>query len=255
MLQQFLPNYKHDFESFSYWITKESEHYIFHYTAKSEAEKDIHQIVTTQEDAFSKIVTTLDLQHPDKKIEYYFYPDAELKKNLMGDDWFAQSIYNEFRIHVLFTKDDKPIGPHEDTHLLSLPWGISWNFLQEGLAEYMVGRCWDGVPHEDKVKGGIALGLKLSPSTQLTQKDWLDIPDESIIYFYALAGSWSRFLIETYGMGKYKEFYKNTNREMGPNAVLQAYSDHFGKKLTKLEEEYFSTFHYIKNQDLSRSVR
>jgi hypothetical protein len=241
MYPQHLPYYTHNFESFSGWSTVESEHYTFHYTEGSVAERDIQHIQATQEAAFKKILTTLRIPPPNRKIEYFFYPTPQVKTELMGDDWFAQSIYNEFRIHVLYTTEDKPIGAHEDTHLLSLPWGISWNFLQEGLAEYMVGYCWDGVLHNQKVLDGLKKGLVLSPMNQLSSTDWLTIPDEHIIYYYALAGSWSSFLIETYGMEKYRDFYMSTKREMSAEKILALYATHFEKELAVLEREYFTT--------------
>lgn len=240
-MKQHLPNYKHDFEGFSEWKREDSPNYTFYFTKGSEAENDIQHIVTSQEQAFSKIVTTLGLQKPGKKIEYYLYPDAELKIKLMGDDWFAQSIYDEFRIHVLYTKDDKPIGPHEDTHLLTLPWGLSWNFIQEGLAEYMVGHCWDGTPHNQKLKEGILLGLDLLPSKQLSSEDWLNADDNHIIYYYALAGSWSQYLIESYGLNVYVDFYKNTQRDMPSDEIRIKYQECFKKSLDVMEQEFLST--------------
>ena len=134
MEKQNLPTYTHVFLDDNRWLTRETDHYIFHYFPDSEAEKDIEMIVAMQENAFKKIVNFLNIEPPKKKIEYYFYPDEEIKKALMVDDWYAQSILDEFRIHVLYTSDIKPIGEHDDTHLLSLPWGISIRLLQDGLA-------------------------------------------------------------------------------------------------------------------------
>lgn len=138
MYPQNLPTYTHKFLEYKDWIKCETTHYIFNYTSGSEAEKDIEVIKETQENAYKKITSFLKLEKDENKIEYYFYPDPKTKKDLMGDDWYAQSIYNEYRVHVLYTADDKPIGPHEDTHLLTLCYGLSMPFIQEGLADYMV---------------------------------------------------------------------------------------------------------------------
>ena len=80
--KQHLPTYKHDFLKENRWLTKETNHYVFHYFPESEAEKDIEMIVTTQEKAFKKIIAFLNIEPPKKKIEYYFYPDEKIKKEL-----------------------------------------------------------------------------------------------------------------------------------------------------------------------------
>lgn len=241
MYPQHLPHYKHDFEKFVNWKIKETSHYIFHFIHESVAEKEIDQIIKIQEAAFTKITEELELPFPEKKIQYYLYSDAELKKKLMGDDWYAQSIYNEFRIHVLYTNEDKPIGPHEDTHLLSLPWGLSWNFLQEGLAEYMVGHCWDGVPHVQKVREGIEKGIDLSPTSQLSTEDWLNTADKDAIYYYALAGSWANYLINEFGLPKFKALYQNTDRQMPAGKIRQKYVQHIGREITDLENAFLKS--------------
>ncbi|MDQ5957167.1 MAG: hypothetical protein QG614_142 [Patescibacteria group bacterium] len=74
----------------------------------------------------------------------------------MGDPWYVQSIYNEYCVHVLYTSDHNPISPHEDTHLMTLTWGLSTPFIQEGLVEYMVGHAWDKKSHSEYVKNGLA---------------------------------------------------------------------------------------------------
>lgn len=130
----------------------------------------------------------------------------------MGDDWYAQSIYDEFCVHVLYTKKDKPIGEHEDTHLLSLPWGISIGFFQEGLAEYMVGRAWDKIPHLKYVKNGYKKKIFPKIKTLFKHSAWMKKSESNTIYFYSLAGAFTAFLINKFGKEKFKRFYKKINR-------------------------------------------
>lgn len=237
--KQYLPTYSHAFQEYSGWLTAETEHYIFNYTVESEAEKDIEHIKERQEQAFKKIVSKLRVPAPSQKIIYYFYPTAELKTKLMGDDWFAQSIYDEFCIHVLYTPEDKPVGEHEDTHLLTLPWGLSVNFLQEGLAEYMVGHNWYGEPHSECIKEGVAKGYELSPSKILTEKDWLNTPQGGAIYFYALAGAWVKYLIEIFGLDIFKKLYMECTREETTDTMREKYQRYTGKSVEALEKDFF----------------
>ena len=145
--KQHLPDYIHKFKEDTRWKSYETEHYIFNFFPDSVAEKEIKDISERQEQAYTKIISFLNIPEPIQKITYYLYPDEETKKELMGDDWYAQSIYAENCVHVLYTEEIKPIGEHEDTHLLSLSWGLSIPLFQEGLAEYLVGYNWYGESH------------------------------------------------------------------------------------------------------------
>jgi hypothetical protein len=240
MLEQNLPTYTHNFLSFSEWKKVESEHYIFHYTQGSAAEKDIEHIVETQEAAYVKITSFLKSPTPPKKITYYFYPDTETKKTLMGDDWYAQSIYSEFRVHVLYTDEHKPIGPHEDTHLLSLHLGQATPFIAEGLADFMVGHAWDGTSHIEYVHEGKALGLDMNPAHYLTPQDWFDTSDEHAIIFYSLAASWTAYLIEIFGPEKYLAFYATVKRSMAHEEVTNVYESIFDIPLETLSERFMT---------------
>ncbi len=238
MFQQHLPTYIHNFENDPRWQTKSTAHYIFHYFKDSEAEKDIKYITTTQENAYQKILLFLEISEPQKPIEYFLYPNESIKKDLMGDDWYAQSIYNEFRIHVLYTQKDKPIGPHEDTHILSLPWGLSISFFQEGLAEYMAGHAWDGTPHIKYVKEGYAKNLYPPIKKFMDHNMWLKTSNNMPIYFYSLAGAFVFYLINTHGKDLFKSLYQNTNREHTTEQNSKTFIDLYDVSIENAELEF-----------------
>jgi len=228
MEKQNLPTYIHSFINDNRWLTRETDQYIFHYFLNSEAEKDIEMIVVTQEKAFEKIIAFLNIEPPKKKIEYYLYPDEKVKKELMGDDWYAQSIRDEFRVHVLYTRNIKPLGEHEDTHLLSLPWGISIGFFQEGLAEFMVGHAWDGRSHISYVKEGYASNLYPPLANFFEHEAWLRTDDSKPLYFYSLAGAFTTFLIENYGKDTFKRLYEHARRDMSKSENMDVFEKIYG---------------------------
>jgi hypothetical protein len=235
MFEQQLPNYIHTFENDSRWRTQTSRHYIFHYFENSVAEKDLPHIIETQENAYTKIISFLNVPEPGRPIEYFFYPDEHTKKELMGDDWYAQSIYNEFRVHVLYTEKDKPQGEHEDTHLLSLPWGQSIAFFAEGLAEYMVGHAWDGTPHIQYVREGYDKKL-YSPLEYFMRHDaWLETDDTHAIYFYSLAGVFVAFLITRFGKEKFEVMYRQVSRKNTQEENVAVCELVFGMNFQSLE--------------------
>lgn len=226
---QDIPEYTKAFKN-AHWETRVSSHYIFHYTKDSLAEKEITDIERNQENAYEKITESLGLSsYPEKKIDYYLYPDAETKKKLMGNAWFAQSIYDDFAVHTLYTEEHRVIGPHEDTHLLSLPLGLSIGFLQEGLAEYLVGQSWHGEQFEEVVRETrLNPEFKISNDLLTDHATWRDTNDEYAKQYYALAALFTNFLITTYGKEKYLKLYRVLARDAIPSENSRRYMEIFG---------------------------
>lgn len=240
---QHLPTYRHDFEKDPRFLSCQSLHYLFYYFSDSEAERDIHLIIQTQESAYAKIIDFLKTKKPNRLIEYFFYPDKKTKIKLMGDNWYAQSIYNEFRIHVLYTHSIKPIGPHEDTHLLSLPWGLSIGFFQEGLAEYMVGHAWDRRPHVYYVREGYQKKIYPPLIEFMQHETWLKIDDAQALYYYSLAGVFISFLIQRYGKALFKYFYKKSGREKSRDENQRIFHEVYGLKITEVEQIFINNYY------------
>lgn len=239
MTSQHLPGYITAFKD-APWRVKESPHYLFHYMEGSLAEREIDHIEKTQESAYRKITEFLGLpSYPEKKIDYYIYPDPDTKEHLMGSPWFAQSVYDDFAIHALYTEEHRVIGPHEDAHLLSLPLGLSIGFLQEGLAEYITGRSWHGEPFE-KVVRDIRTNPEFIILSDLltTHKAWSDTNDTYAQQYYAFAALFTGYLIEMYGKEKYFELYRALTRD----ATQSENEEHYEKVLNTTPETLYAQF-------------
>lgn len=120
---QKLNNYTEKYLNYKKWLKKETNHYIFYYLKNTISEKNINQISKKQENAFKKIVDFLKIKPPKNKIRYYIYPNGKIKKELMGDNGYAQSVYHNKTILIIYNKKINPLGEHEDTHILTLSWG------------------------------------------------------------------------------------------------------------------------------------
>jgi len=153
----------------------------------------------------------------------------------MGDDWYAQAIYAEFRVHLLYTETIKPLGEHEDTHLLSLPWGLAIGFFQEGLAEHLVGQAWDGKSHLEHVREGYNKNIYPSLTDFLDHQAWLKTDDSLAIYFYSLAGSFVSFLITTFDKDRFESFYRQLNRNNTKQQNSQLFQSVYGKSIGEVE--------------------
>jgi len=240
MYNQSLPGFKTLFNS-APWVVRGSSHYQFHYFKGSLAEREIEHIIKTQEDAFQKILSFLELEAPSEKIAYYFYPSIEIKEELMGSKWFAQAIYNDFAVHTLYTEGHRVIGPHEDTHLLSLPLGLTIGFLQEGLAEYLVGHDWYGNSFLNTIREAIGNEqFTISPDLLTSHQSWVDTNDEYAREYYALAAHFSNYLIEKYGRNNYLKLYSNLSRDKSPEENAAYYTSVFGIAYKKIFSDWYT---------------
>ena len=132
----------------------------------------------------------------------------------MGSSGVAQAIWHDFSVHIIYANKVKPLGEHEDTHLLSLDWGVTISFLQEGLAEYLSGnRKWYGKTQSFWLKDGTKKKIIPPIKTMMTQKAWMDSPDKYAQYYYVFAKSFVDFLVKKFGLEKFKKMYTTINRK------------------------------------------
>jgi hypothetical protein len=238
MYKQSLPGFKTLFNS-APWVVRGSLHYQFHYFTGSLAEREIEHIIKTQEDAFQKILSFLELEAPSEKIAYYFYPSIEIKEELMGSEWFAQAIYNDFAVHALYTEEHRVIGPHEDTHLVSLPLGLSIGFLQEGLAEYLVGHDWFGDSFIDAIhEVADDEHFAISQALLTDHQAWVDTNDTYARQYYALSALFTEYMIAIYGKEKYLELFKSLSRDKGTKDNGQQYKIILGTEYEEVFEHW-----------------
>lgn len=196
-----------------------SDHYMFHYCAGSVAEKDINLIAETQEKCFSKICSTLKVYYPEK-INYYL-TDSPLEIGRVIWDEEAPcngcALCGRNKVYATYNDNIKCIGSHEDTHLISFL--INYpesDFVVEGLAMCMDGLWW-GVSNE------IWAAYYKTKYVNLSVKDLLDndmFADHGCAVTYPIAGAFTKYLIDTFGMERYIELYKYTGEEY--ETIMQA---------------------------------
>lgn len=214
------------------WTFLESENYIFHYKEKSYTELKIYEIIIHQEKCFQEICEKLDVNF-DNKIEYFLCDTPEEVGEIYGDNepcnGFA-SMPN--RIYAVYNEKIKCIGYHEDAHIISYN-TISkpfHNFLQEGLAMYFDGNWW-GVQNYYWVHYYLINNL-LPSIYEITDGGDFFKYDESITYTFS--GAFSDFIINKFGMKKYKELFIRSN-----NDFRKSFESTYNIELNDSEKEFF----------------
>lgn len=248
-------------------LTYKTSHYIFHYLSNSIAEHDITQIAECQEKCFEKICSTLNITY-DHKISYWLYNSPKI----IGDIFFNCSpcnglsitsaddedvgrkvslsgnsdnefIVEPYSVHAVYEENIKCIGEHEDTHIISAQLCEPRSaFLCEGLAMFMEGKWW-GADNKAWAKYYL-VSRELFPTSELICFDEDDFYKGDSSKTYPVAGAWTEYVFERYGVDKYKQFYcaKDYTREA---------MDIFGASLDQIHESFVP---WLGELDISEDV-
>ena len=196
----------------------ETRHYIFNYNKNSKAGKDVIAIAKYQESCLKYICSVLRI-YPDFKIEYYLCNTPEEVGHVYGDDEPCNGFTDlPNKIYAVYNDEVQCIGFHEDAHVISYlinrPNSCA---IREGLAMYF-DRKWWGIQNLDWTVYFIKTN-KYIQINQLLNDDIFFNHDCSITY--PIMGAFTDWLISTYGIEKYLEFYK---QEDIINALKEIYN-------------------------------
>ena len=186
----------------------ETQNYVFYYQENSTAERDIAEIAKRQQLCFQYICQILKAS-PQFKIEYYLCETAEEVGRIYGDNepcnGFADS---PNKIYAVYNPEIQCIGFHEDAHIVSYTINQPDSpAIREGLAMYF-DRKWWGIHNLDWT----VLFMKTNrfiPIDELLDAEKFYSVDCSISY--PIMGAFTDWLIFTYGIDRYLEFYKYDN--------------------------------------------
>ena len=218
-----------------------SPHYIFHFQAGSLAGKEIMSIAQEQEQCYSKICDTLQVEY-HKKIHYYFTESPLEIGHVFWEEGtpcngVALCGRSESKIYAVYNEAVKCIGSHEDTHLISFAFNYpESDFVVEGLAMCMDGLWW-GIPNE------VWAAYYKNTHPELSIKSLLDndiFAAHGCQITYPIAGAFMRFLIDTYGMDKYLEFYKYDGCE-----YADIFTSVFHATLAEIEDIFWIKMHTV----------
>ena len=190
----------------------ETDHFIIYYDPSSPDAKRINLIAGDHEWRYRELSEFLDLNPGPgsmEKIRSYVYPDTDTRKRVVGagDTTIANPIHKE--IHLVYDTFPEPVLKHELTHVMAGDFGTKILRMSpkigllEGLA---VAADWSGDGYDPHQWSKAILHNGQAP-------DIADIMGFGFWYAppalsYTLMGSFSRYLIDTYGIEKFKTVYR-----------------------------------------------
>ena len=216
---------------------RETAHFEIFYAPELEAE--IERIVEDCEFQYSQLSEYLD---PDgtmqsRKVRAYIYASPEQKKRLIGAR--GTSVEDPFGhgFHIHAQGFPHPVLKHELAHVFTVPWSPVKVSLKIGLHEGIaVAADWD----EGKLTGHqwtkAMRQMEIAPplSSVMGLGFWGHAGSQS----YLLAGSFVRFLVDTYGIDKFKRAFPTGN-----------FVKHYAKDLLALEAEWIKFLETVPLRD------
>ena len=216
---------------------RETAHFEIIYARELEAEID--RIAEDCEFRYAQLAAYLkpDDTPLSRKVRAYIYASPGQKKRLIGagstsvEDPFGHG----FHIHV--QGFPHPVLKHELAHVFTVPWSPLKVSLKVGLHEGIaVAADWseDRLTGHQWAKAMHQMGIAPSLSSVMGFGFWGHAGSRS----YLLAGSFVRFLVDTYGIEKFKGVFPTGN-----------FVKHYAKDLSSLEAEWIEFLETIPVQD------
>jgi len=208
------------------WCVKKSKHFIIKFPKNTHIETDIDVIVEKRENAYNKISNFLKAKS-DRLLTLYFSPNIEfciankmLIQAAVPHQFFASLVYDEHPLSF-----EKLKYGHEIAHLLVYFWDRKMyhlEFLEEGLATML---DMSGINYHLNYLEKIQYLI----SKKLTDFS-LEISHISNNTSYEKAASFVKFLIDHYGIEKFRELYISSAIQREQNSKIFRIN---GKKLPK----------------------
>ncbi|MBU6999081.1 MAG: hypothetical protein HXS49_12990 [Theionarchaea archaeon] len=212
------------------WEEYESDHFIFYYTRGHLTADEIAAVAENQEALFVMLSGLLGVDCQEK-VTYYLYGNREDFQGIPGAYCSGSTVTYLCVFCVDFCKEGLN-DSHELTHALANKIGFQHGLLAEGLAIYIEDYIMASQnPHV--IAKILHMEGRLTPLEDIMDNFWCDI-----LFNYDISGSFTLFLIETYGMDRYKVLYSNP---LGHGAFDEVY----GKSLEDLEHEWIAVIQEV----------
>lgn len=205
------------------WTTKKTNRFVFYHEPNdppsAEAVQDLEMHLTLLE-------LRLELKFP-RKIRYYKYSSRERKVEITGKPGSAH--FESDGVHALHYRDR-----HEIIHVLMEQMGNSLPFFAEGIAVYLAGPWNNKNIHANAVELANE-GRLVSIQSLLERRGFLSQPMEAT---YPQAGSFVGFLIERFGIEKFKKFYPLSEPYETYWDTISRFKSVYGETVEELEDRW-----------------
>lgn len=187
----------------------ETEHFVIYYVPGTRDARDIELIANDHEWRYNQLKGFLNVSS-NEKIRSYIYPNIETRKRIIGagETTIANPIRRE--IHLVYDSFPNPVLKHELTHVMSSEFGTSGLKISpkvgliEGVAVAADWGTTNGLTPHQWSQSMLKAGMNPDIKGILGLGFWYAPPSKA----YTLMGSFCRYLIDTYGIERFKALYR-----------------------------------------------
>jgi hypothetical protein len=176
-----------------------------------------------------------------KKVTYNKYLSRTHMGDLTGEyDANAYADPKTFTVHTIWASDN-----HEVVHLYSSLFGSPVALFNEGLAvAHQVDPVhgdltprWNMTPLHDHARSFRRQGMLVALGSLLASNDFRRF-DSNVTY--PEAGSFVRYVLDTYGLGSMKRFFALCRNTDSADTVRQQFQTAFGRSVTDVEHDWWA---------------
>jgi hypothetical protein len=214
--------------------TLETANFIFHYSPGD-------FVYAERSEAFHNwAVSLLGVTCP-KKIDYYKYKDREQQKRITGLTYTGWAISQTFEAHSYL-----PWMNHECVHLYTSLFGRPSDFFNEGIAVALQTDPYNN-DYEAREKSGERVhdlvkrykdGGVLIPIDNILDSSGFRTGDFTIAY--PEAGSFIRYLINTYGIEQLKNFFASSSYDDSAAEIKTKFLSAYGISINVVEQDWLN---------------
>lgn len=217
--------------------TKESEHFIFHYSPLDDnVEKNINKIIEEREKTYEEISNKLNISY-DGKIDYYLFMSDKIRQSYKqwDDDFWLGNIYE------VYNKENKDSAyKYYIYEVLINQIGLPLSkFTELGLYGALdIDSKYSGINIKDIINSDDYIPLEYLTTSLIDRSFKKDVVFPEIFSF-------TKYLIDKYGFDKYMEYYKTNLYEEMDKALYSVYK----KDLYELEGEWLDYIDGIEGEN------
>ncbi|KGG80177.1 hypothetical protein Y919_07675 [Caloranaerobacter azorensis H53214] len=217
--------------------TRESEHFIFHYSSLDDnVEKNINKIIEEREKAYEEISSKLNISYSGK-IDYYFFISDTIKRSYRqwDDDFWLGNVYEVYNEE----KEDNVYRYYIYKVLINQIGLPLSRFTQLGLYGALdVDSKYNDMKIKDITNSDDYIPLEYLTTGLLIDRTFNRDTVLSEIFSFA------KYLVDKYGFDKYIKYYKTNLYEETDKALYSVYK----KDLYELEGEWLDYINAVKGE-------
>ena len=192
----------------------QTEHFDIYYDIQSPTAHRVDMIARDHEFQYAQLVQYLEVE-PSQRIRSFIYATPDQKKRLMGARFTSVERPGDDEMHLNDSPFPHPVLKHELAHVLSSSFGnrlYGGSYMMgyhEGLASAADWRSDQMTPHQwSRAMRQLGLSPPLEDILD-TIGFWSEAPSRA----YTLCGSFVRFLIDRYGIERFKQAFPDGDVE------------------------------------------